>query len=191
MDANALKDASGAALDELGAAANIERVTTAGGHGFDETDESYRRRLHASVAGAAAAGAESQPATSGPWPVVSAEAALAEEPNEGPTVVLDDGSVVRGKAAEEILSLRDQLASAATEIHSLNAELEDLVEKSKTGAEAEAEAAAPAPKVKEEAQPQETGDATPSAETAGDAPAEVREGNVGGDGASAEPAQQQ
>lgn len=62
MDVNALKTDTGKALDAAGAEINLPRVTIAGGHGFDETDDSYRRRLIASVSGAEAAGAMSQPA---------------------------------------------------------------------------------------------------------------------------------
>lgn len=62
MDVNALKSMSGSDLDAAGDEAKLDRVSKAGGHAFDETDDSYRRRLLASIVGAAAADAMSQPA---------------------------------------------------------------------------------------------------------------------------------
>ena len=92
MDVEKLKDASGVDLDAAGVELKLDRATMTRGHAFDEVDDSYRRRLVAVIAGAAAADALSQPAVT------------AEE--SGPKVTLDDGTVVRGKAAEEILRLR-------------------------------------------------------------------------------------
>lgn len=101
MDVNALKTASGSALDAMGTEATppLDRATTARGHGFDESDDSYRRRLMASVAGAAAAGALSQPAAESPEPAREPETksdALTLK-QDGPTV---EEWVLAGYAAE-------------------------------------------------------------------------------------------
>jgi hypothetical protein len=44
-------------VDGAGQALNLPRCTVDGGHPFDESDASYKRRVHAVLAGAAAAGA--------------------------------------------------------------------------------------------------------------------------------------
>lgn len=80
MDVSALKSMSGSDLDAAGAEAKLDRVSRARGHAFDETDDSYRRRLLASVVGAAAADAMSQPADID-----------AGEPQEPPHADLKDG----------------------------------------------------------------------------------------------------
>lgn len=96
MDVEKLKVASGGDLDAAGVEMKLDRATVARGHAFDETDDSYRRRLVAQIAGAAAADALIQPA----------EIALSAEEETGPVAVLEDGTVIRGKAAAEILRLR-------------------------------------------------------------------------------------
>jgi hypothetical protein len=62
MTADDLKQLSGEDLDAAGARMHLDRVSKAKGHAFDESDDSYRRRLMAVIVGAAAADAMSQPA---------------------------------------------------------------------------------------------------------------------------------
>ena len=90
MDVNAVKTGSGKALDAAGAEINLPRVSIANGHGFDETDDSYRRRLIASVSGAEAAGAISKPAD------IVDEAKPHDEPAKEPEVpqLKQDGPTV-------------------------------------------------------------------------------------------------
>jgi len=44
-------------VDGAGQALNLPRCTVDGGHPFDESDESYKRRVHAALDGATVAGA--------------------------------------------------------------------------------------------------------------------------------------
>jgi hypothetical protein len=172
MDVNALKDASGSELDEMGVAAGLPRVSRATGHGFDETDDSYRRRLHASVAGAAAAGATSQPVAM--LEGQDARDAIEAPEESGPVAVLEDGSVVRGNAAAEILALRDALREAGEELESTNAELrqaKDLLARA-------------ADRLKEGAATGGNADAA-TTETPVVGAGDVQQANVGGDGAGA------
>ena len=65
-------------LASAGAALGLQRVTKASGHGFDETDESYEKRLLAEVIGAAAADAQA------PQPAPAAAPAEPVQPTEPP-----------------------------------------------------------------------------------------------------------
>jgi len=106
MDVEKLKAASGGDLDAAGVEMKLDRATIARGHSFDEADDSYRRRLVAQLAGAAAADALVQPA----------EVALSAEEEAGPVVVLEGGTVIRGKAAAEILRLQREVSDRAPPI---------------------------------------------------------------------------
>lgn len=79
MDANGIKAAKGTDLDAIGEEMKLPRATIDGGHAFDETDDSYQRRLLAGVIGAEAAGALSQPSN-----LLPIEAALPSAPALAP-----------------------------------------------------------------------------------------------------------
>lgn len=83
MTAEELKDLTGEALDQAGAGMHLDRVSIAHGHAFDESDDSYRRRLTASLVGAVEAGAVSQPAEILDAPAGKKAKALKQD---GPTV---------------------------------------------------------------------------------------------------------
>ena len=90
-------DVQGNRLDEAGAEIGLDRATVAGGHGFDEPDDSYDRRLrHWLELEAKAVPAE--PAPSSPPPAAVADnpepeaAPIAEtvEASDAPPVVSTD-----------------------------------------------------------------------------------------------------
>lgn len=85
MTADEVRTAAGEALDAAGASMKLDRVSIAHGHSFNESDESYRRRLLAELVGAEAADAMLQPA--------DVDAAPAPESHQAPAL-RDDGPTV-------------------------------------------------------------------------------------------------
>ena len=80
-------------LDAAGAAAGVARISLKTGHPFDETDDSYRRRVLAAVVGAGSVdavdtaivqGQSDAPATEAPTPAPTPPIPALEEPAPGP-----------------------------------------------------------------------------------------------------------
>jgi predicted RNase H-like nuclease (RuvC/YqgF family) len=134
-------------LDKAGREVGLDRVTKKGGHAFDESDESYARRLAAELHGAEAAGAMSQPASeNGASPIVDD----GYEPHYGFSEKKSHSDVVSDeltKLKSENMELKSEVASLghkAQHLQDRNQELEDRIAAMSAQREQEAAEAAEA-----------------------------------------------